>query len=167
MQQFRVAVATLSQDTKVRVYTPSDGELPAHKVDDRFFNDNPKRRVAIRQSLPGELENGHELAERCGLGTLYAQRPPLWMMVLSSGNGKYRVFPAYRGQHFFPVVQAYQGTFAKCSNDAACLELFDECDLRGGMDAEAWIAWQSRWTEAFKQYAVAQQVALQSCERVN
>lgn len=165
--QFRVAVATLSQDMKVRIYTPSDGDLLAYKVDDAFFNDNPKRRVVIRESLPGELENGHELAERCGLSMLYAQRPSLWMMVLSSGNGTYRVFPIYRGQHFFPVECVYQGTFAKCSNDAACLALFDECDMKGGLDVDAWIAWQSKWTEAFQQFAVAQQAALQSSERVN
>jgi hypothetical protein len=164
--QYRVAVATLSQDMKARVYTPSDGELLAYKVDDAFFNSNPTRRVAIRETTPGELENGHDLAAACGLSLLYAQRPPLWMMVLSSGTGTYRVFPVYRGQHFFPVVCAYQGTFAKCSSDAACLALFDECDMRGGFDVDEWTAWQGKWIEAYKQFAVAQQIALQS-RRVN
>jgi hypothetical protein len=151
---------------KVRIYTPSDGDLPAYKITDAFFNDNPKRRVAIRESLPGELENGHDLADHCGLSTLYAQRPPLWMMVYSSGTGTYRVFPVYRGQHFFPVVQAYQGTFAKVSSDAAAWVLFDEMDSHGGMDAEAWTAWQSKWIAAYKQFAVAQQTVL-STGRVN
>ncbi len=157
--QYRIAVATLSQEMKVRVYTPSDGDLPAYQVDDAFFNDNQKRRVAIRESLPGELENGHELAERCGLTTLYSQRPPLWMLVLSSGTGTYRVLPIYRGTHFFPVECAYKGTFAKCNSDAACFALFDECDMRGGMDGEAWTTWQREWTAAFTQIATAQQLA--------
>jgi len=151
---------------KVRVYSPSDGEMLAYTVDDAFFTAHPRRRVAIRESLPGELENGHDLAEACGLSKLYSQRPPLWMMVHSSGNGTYRVFPVYRGQHFFPVVCAYQGTFAKVSSDAAAWVLFDEMDLRGGCDMEAWTAWQGKWIEAYKQIAIAQQAALQS-GRVN
>jgi hypothetical protein len=151
---------------KARVYTPSDGELLAYQVDDAFFSDNPKRRIAIRASLADELENGHELAERYGLSMLYAQRPPLWTMVLSSGTGIYRVFPIYRGQHFFPVVCAYQGTFAKCSSDAACLSLFDECDMCGGLDTDAWIAWQNKWNEAFMPFAAIQQSKLAAAERV-
>lgn len=163
----RFVVTTLSQQMKARVYTPSDGELPAYRVTDAFFNDNPKRRIAIRESLPGELENGHETASGLGLGTLYAQRPPLWMLVLSSGNGVYRVFPVYRGSNYFPVVCACQGTFAKCCNDDACLVLFDEFDTRGGLDAEEYTAWQNKWTEAYQHSAGMQQAKLNAPEMVH
>lgn len=157
----RFAVATLSQQMKCRVYTPSDGNQLAFKVDDAFFVDNPTRRIAIRESLPDELENGQPFAEAQGLASLYAERPPLWMLVISSNNGTYRVFPIYRGAHFFPIVGQHRGTFAQCSNDAACLALFDECDLRGGCDGEAWGEWERIWKDALAHAAGMQQARLE------
>jgi hypothetical protein len=161
MFHIRFAVATLSQQMRCRVYSPSDGNELAYKVDDAFFSANQTRRFAIRESLAGELENGHDFAHAQGLATLYAQRPPLWMLVISSGNGTYRVFPIYRGAHFFPVVCQYRGTFAQCSNDAACLALFDECDLRGGCDGGAWGHWERIWKDALAHAAVIQQAKLE------
>ena len=168
INDIRFVVGTLSQSFHVRVYSPSDGNELAYKVDDAFFADNPKRRVSIRESLPGELENGFELAEHCGLSTLYAQRPALWLLVLSSGNGTYRVLPAFRGPHYFPVVCAYQGTFAQCCNDAACFALFDEFNMRGGLDSEAWAKWEAEWKAAAYKAVANQQAKLTVApERVN
>ena len=136
-------VATLSQQKQMRLYRPSDGEKLAHKVDDAFFAANPDRRFAIRESLSGEFDSGHKLPHAQRFAMAYDSRPALWVLVLSSNNGTYRVLPVYRGQHFFPVVCDYLGVFAQSFNDAACLALLDEFDMRGGVDAESWKAWQS------------------------
>ena len=163
----RFVVATISQQMRARVYTPSDGDALAYKVDDAFFRENPTRRVSIRESLPGELENGHDFANTTGLGGIYSRRPQLWMIVFSSGNGTYRAFPIWRGQQFFPVIVAYQGVFANVCNDAACLALFDECDMRGGVDAEAMAKWQREWDVAFAKVAANQQPTLSTTERIH
>jgi hypothetical protein len=147
---------TLSQQEQMRLYRPSDGDELAHKVDDAFFAANPERRFAIRESLSGEFDSGHKLPQAQRFAMAYDSRPALWVLVLSSNNGTYRVLPVYRGPHFFPVICDYHGVFAQCFNDAACLALLDEIHMLGGADAESWKAWQRTCCAAFTQVSDAQ-----------
>ncbi len=99
--------------------------------DRNYFIANKASRNLIRFAEFNEFEPFNSL------GYL---KPPLILHVFSVSPAMHVVIPVYRGAPFFEV----KGAYANTTSDAEVSSIVEECQRRGGWDADAWQAYLDR-----------------------